>query len=232
VVTQKASDPSIHVFRAAWQNIKHLFKSPRVFLKDPIFLLVCCVYSGTYIAANSTLTICEYAKVNPTAYKLAATTAVNFTLGIYKDDYIAKHFSKDPPKKFPIPSWALFVTRDMLTIAAGFTIPPVVSKMLQDSETISSKTVADTVAQVAVPITAQIFLTPIHLLALDFYMAKGANVSPMERVKRMIGNAPATTAIRMWRVFFAYSIAGVFNVGLRTRLREMFIYEDDPAQLD
>jgi hypothetical protein len=227
VVTQKAADASLGVFQAAFQNAKHLFQNPRNFLSQPTFLFVCLVYTGTYITANSVLTICEFAKKDPTYYKLTATTGVNMTLGILKDRYFAKKFSGKPPATFPISSWMLFVGRDAMTMAAGFILPSIVSQSLQENDIVANKSVANTVAQIGVPITAQILLTPIHLLALDLYMEKGS--TPKERFRRILGNAPETITIRMGRVLFAYGIAGVFNIGLRTKLREMFVFESESS---
>lgn len=166
--------------------------------------------------------MCEFAKQDPTYYKLGTTTAVNMTLGILKDRYFAQVFSGRPPEKFPLSSWLLFVGRDLATIAAGFTLPAIVSQRLQDTAVISNKKIADTVTQLGVPITAQIILTPVHLLALDFYMQKKSD--PTSRWHRVLQNFPDATAIRMGRVLFAYGIAGVSNIGLRTKLREMFVY--------
>lgn len=225
VVTQKTADPTLSVFQAALKNAKQLFKTPKTFLAQETFLFVCAVYTGTYITANTVLTLCEFAKKDPTYYKLTSTTGVNMTLGILKDRYFAKKFSGKPPAPFPLPSWALFVGRDAMTMAAGFTLPSIVSQSLQENNVISSKKVADTVAQIGVPITAQMFLTPIHLLALDLYMEKESTASA--RFKRILGMAPETVAIRMGRVLFAYGIAGVFNVGLRTKLREMFVFQEE-----
>jgi hypothetical protein len=224
VVTEKSADSSKSVFKAALSNVASLFKKPGVFLSKPTFRFVCLVYSSTYITANTVMTMCEFAKKDPTFYKLTLTTSVNMTLGILKDRYFAQIFSGRPPEPFPIPSWGLFVLRDSMTMAAGFTLPSVVSSHLQLNNVFSSKKVSDTVAQITVPMIAQIFLTPIHLLALDLYMEKKSTNA--ERLKRIVGNAPETIAIRMGRVLFAYGIAGVFNTGLRTKLRGMFVNTD------
>lgn len=200
-------------------------KKPLSFFGQSTFLFVCVVYTGTYITANTCLTLCEYAKRDPTIIKLGCTTATNMTLGILKDRYFAQVYSGRPPEKFPLASWCLFVGRDLATIAAGFTLPAYVSQKLQDAQIIKNKGVADIFSQVSVPITAQLILTPVHLLALDFYMQK---VSAMTgRWKRVFGNAPEATVIRMGRVLFAYGIGGVCNAKLRTTLREMFVFNQD-----
>jgi len=221
VVTEKTADNSRSIFKSALENVLSLVKKPKVFLTKPTFLFVCLVYSGTYITANSVLSICEYMKQDPTYMKLACTTGVNMTLGILKDRYFAQVFSGRPPEKFPLASWLLFIGRDLATIAAGFTLPAYVSQKLQETQMISNKNVADIVSQIGVPITAQFILTPIHLLALDFYMQKISLMSG--RIGRVMHNVPEATTIRMGRVLFAYGIAGVCNIGLRKKLREMYL---------
>jgi hypothetical protein len=215
----------LSVFGAALKNVKYLFKKPLSFFGQPTFLFVCLVYSGTYITANTAMTLCEFAKKDPTLIKLGSTTVANMTLGILKDRYFAQVFSGRPPEKFPLASWLLFVGRDLATISAGFTLPSIVSQKLQDAEVIKSKGVADVFSQVSVPITAQLILTPVHLLALDFYMQKVSNMTG--RWKRVFHNAPEATAIRMGRVLFAYGIGGVCNTKLRATLRDMFVYDEE-----
>lgn len=223
VVTEKTANNSISIFSAAMKNVASIGKAPKKFFTHPTFLFVCLVYSGTYITANSVLTYHEYAQKDPLVAKLGSTTLVNMTLGILKDRYFAQVFSGRPPEKFPLMSWGLFVVRDLMTIAAGFTVPAYVSQSLQDRAIITNEKVANAVAQVGVPVTAQLLLTPIHILSLDFYMNK---VSEMKgRWQRVVHNAPDSTAIRMGRVLFAYGIGGVFNTNLRNVLRETFAYK-------
>lgn len=226
VVTEKSADNTRSIFRSALANVSYLFKKPGSFLSQPTFRFVCLVYSGTYIAANSVATLFEFAQKDGTVAKLGVTTGVNMTLGILKDRYFAQVFSGRPPESFPLSSWGLFMGRDVMTMAAGFTLPPIVAKHLHENEVFQSKRVADTVAQMGVPITAQIFLSPIHLLALDLYMEKQS--TPAQRIKRVLANAPETIAIRMGRVLFAYGIAGIFNTGMRAKLREMFVSQKQP----
>lgn len=223
MVTEKTANNSISIFSAAMKNVKSIGLAPKKFFAHPTFLFVCLVYSGTYITANTVLTYHEYAQKDPLVAKLGSTTLVNMTLGILKDRYFAQVFSGRPPEKFPLTSWGLFVIRDLMTIAAGFTVPAYVSQSLQDRAIITNEKMANAVAQVGVPITAQLLLTPIHILSLDFYMNK---VSEMKgRWQRVVHNAPDTTAIRMGRVLFAYGIGGVFNTNLRNVLRETFAYK-------
>ena len=179
------------------------------------------MYGGTYVTANSIWSLCEFASQDPFYYKLGGTTAVNMTLGILKDKYFAEKFSGKPVTKFPLSSWGLFLFRDTMTIAAGFTLPPLVSLELQKRNLFGSPSVADKVAQVATPMTAQFILTPLHLLALDCYNNKTATAA--ERASTIKSIYVETTTIRMGRVLCAYGIAGVTNTTLRKQLRETYL---------
>jgi hypothetical protein len=54
-------------------------------------------------------------------------------------------------------------------VRAGFVFPGKVSRYLNDQGIIEDKDTANMVSQLAVPVVAQLGLTPMHLLALDFY---------------------------------------------------------------
>jgi len=156
-----------------------------------------------------------------TVDKLGGTTAVNMTLGVLKDRYFAQKFSGGPVKKFPGISWALFIFRDTLTIGAGFSVPPLVSTLLYKKQIIKKKSTADKVSQLLTPISAQLVLTPIHILALDFYNTKVSTWAARGKVIASI-YVEATT-IRFGRVLCAYGIAGICNVNLRNELRSRFL---------
>lgn len=190
-------------------------------MRHPTFLAVCGVYSGTYVAANLVQSECDERMIDPKYPKLGVTTVVNMTLGIMKDKYFAQFFSGKPATPFPRQSWALFVVRDTLTIGSGFTFPPMVAKVLKDRGTFESASTAATVAQLCTPMAMQLGLTPIHLLALDFYNNKVS--TPSARVKSVLSNYPEATGIRFCRVLCAYGIAGITNIRLRLKLREMFL---------
>ena len=143
------------------------------------------------------------------------------TLGILKDKYFAQVFSGKPVHKFPLSSWSLFVLRDSLTIAAGFNMPAIFAKMLHEKQIMKDQAMATKIAQIGIPVSAQLILTPIHLLALDFYNNLISTSSA--RFKSVFSIYPEATAIRFCRVLCAYGIAGVANIGLRAELRKTFV---------
>ena len=80
---------------------------------------------------------------------------------------------KITPLDFPAASWALFLTRDVMTIYAGFVFPAKASQWVQDKGLIESPDLADVSMQMTVGLspptlaTAQFFseLLPLWPLA-------------------------------------------------------------------
>lgn len=195
----------------------HFIQHPVQFFKHPTFWAVFIVYSGTYTAANSICTYCESKNQDSTYHKLAGTTVANMALGITKDRYFARQFSKKKAASMPAASLGLFFIRDVLTIGSGFTFPAILSSHLIEKKYITSQSLAEKVSQVIVPIMAQTILTPLHILALDVYNRIG--VTFFSRVEKLAHLYPETVSLRMARVLGAYGIAGVTNTSLRAHLR-------------
>jgi len=217
VVTKKAKNSELNLYKAAFHEIKSFATSPIQFIKQPTFIAVWCVYGGTYVAANCILTYCELNGLDSFYYKLFGSTAANMTLGITKDRYFAKVFGGNAPPKFPLSSWTIFMFRDLMTIGAGFTFPAIVSDAIIKRGWMTDKSRSDKVTQLLVPVIAQMGLTPVHLLSLDlYYRAKETVRSRFGYIK---GIYVETVSMRMARVLCAYGIAGVTNTFLRTELR-------------
>merc|ERR1712014_349558 len=108
--------------------------------------------------------------------KLVGTTAAYTASSIVKDVAFAKMFSKESAaaatnavkRAVPLTTYGTFLFRDSLIIGAGFIFPQIVSRGIQSS-TEMERAHADKVAQLATPMGMQIFITPIHLLGLNFY---------------------------------------------------------------
>lgn len=118
-------------------------------------------------------------------------------------------------------SWSLFVFRDTLTIGSGFTVPPIFANYLYNNKIIENKKTATTVAQLSVPVGFQLILTPIHLLALDFYNNKISKM--VNRFNNVANSYVESTTIRWGRVIAAYGIAGIINTDFRNLLREKYL---------
>lgn len=205
-------------------SFRMMVTRPGRFFRGRPYLAVASVYSATYVTANIVMTWTEKAKIQEaSAYKLAATSTVNVLAGVTKDSMFAIWFgvagATVSPLSFPLASWSMFVFRDVMTIGAGFIFPQLLGASLHEKKIFESRAAADTLAQLSVPMVAQLVLTPIHLYALDIYNRPGESVPSRLASIRQLYNQ--STAVRVGRVASIYGIAGVGNKFFRTRCREM-----------
>ncbi len=92
-VTQKAAGTS-NILASLLGNCKLLFTSPSKFLGNRAYLAVAIVYSGTYLTANTVVTLCEHHRKDPTLFKLFSVAGVNMALGVTKDSLFARWFGQ------------------------------------------------------------------------------------------------------------------------------------------
>jgi len=71
-------------------------------------------------------------------------------------------------KVVPPATYMIFLARDTLTIAGGFTVPPIMSAAITKAWGIE-KSRSDKIAQLVSPMAMQLLCTPMHLLALNMY---------------------------------------------------------------
>lgn len=146
--------------------------------------LVVAVYGCTYIAANLLDVYNERKSISgnkAATIKLFGTTAVNMSSSLIKDVAFAKLFGKQVEKaaaetspKVPAATYIIFLSRDLLTIAGGFTVPPLMSSTFQNMMGLT-KSSADKVSQLVSPMAMQLVCTPLHLLALNMYNEQGVS---------------------------------------------------------
>jgi len=192
-------------------GFKSLFRNPIAYVRQPSFLFICGVYSGTYITSNCIEAACQRSSKSSFFPKLIGASGMNVTLSILKDQTFARMFGKGPPRSLPPMSIALFGMRDSLTILAGFSLPGLLSIQLQESGW--RKHSSETFSQILTPVFMQIFSTPFYLVGLDLYNRTG--VSTAERVDFVQKEYTKTTIARMSRILPAYGIGGVVNTQLR-----------------
>lgn len=198
-------------------GVKILVTNPIYFCKQPSFLFIVGVYSGTYIVGNSIEAICERSQTDSFYPKFIGSSAANVTLSVLKDKAFAQMFGKGDPKPMPIRSMGLFATRDSMTILASFSLPPILGQRLSSSFGIE-RAKADNIAQLFTPVTIQIFSTPLHLHGLDLYNRDIA--TQQERLAFIGREYISTTLARMARIFPAFGIGGVVNKYIRKLGRE------------
>ncbi|TPX34200.1 hypothetical protein SmJEL517_g03105 [Synchytrium microbalum] len=181
--------------------------------------LVWVVYLGTYGAANTISTVSKRYDVKPGAPQLVGTTVANMTLSIWKDQALTKMFGTSAPRPLPMSSYAFFAGRDLMTIGASFTIPPVVSAYLQ-REAAFTKPVSDVTAQILCPMGIQALTTPVHLWALDLYNNPARSVA--ERVRFIGTQYVPVVSVRAMRVLPAFGIGGLANSNFRLMAKQYF----------
>jgi hypothetical protein len=190
---------------------KMLASNPIYFLKQPSFLFIWGVYSGTYIVANSIEAICQRNDKDSFYPKFFGSSAANVSLSVMKDKAFARMFGTGAPKSMSYSSMGCFATRDSMTILASFSLPGIISKKMQEGGTNAGT--ADTLAQLFTPVSMQILSTPLHLYGLDMYNRSVATGE--ERVTFVKQEYMKTAMARMARIFPAFGIGGVVNKWVR-----------------
>ncbi|KAI9365534.1 hypothetical protein DFJ73DRAFT_772424 [Zopfochytrium polystomum] len=219
-----------------------LLTRPWQFVKQPSFLLIWGVYSGTYIVANSVETFCNYTS-RPWFYpKFIASSFANVSLSVAKDLYFTRAFAKlaaptasGPTaagaatavamRPVPFRSYSLYTLRDTLTIFAGFNLPPLVAAALSTPSSASpnapppplSPAAAAVVAQLVCPVAVQFVSTPLHLVGMDLYNRPTVATAKGDpsRAAFVAKEYLRTAAARCARIFPAYGVGGVLNTWCR-----------------
>jgi len=215
-VTMTAAKTCSSVSAGLALGLKDIVQHPVRMVQSLPLWLVWGVYASTYTTANLFDVYVQRKKVshqNASMGKLVLTTGANMGSSIVKDVVFVKIFgavgeAAKIPKRVPATTYGLFMMRDTLTIAGGFTVPPLVSGVLQSSASIEPSA-ADKIAQLISPMGMQLICTPVHLLALDMYNVKHASVS--QRLVNVWETAPQATLIRMFRFLGAYGLGGLTN---------------------
>ena len=193
-------------------GIKTMLTKPLYFVRQPSFLFIWGVYSGTYTVANCTDAICEYREIDPAYPKFVSSSAANVSLSVLKDKAFAAMFGVGETRPLPTKSYALFAARDSMTILASFTRPGILSSRMQQYAGWSPH-FSDTISQLFTPVTMQIFSTPLHLHGLDLYNRNQATSA--DRISFVKREYIKTVLARMSRIFPAFGIGGVLNKYIR-----------------
>lgn len=142
------------------------------------------------------------------------------SLGLIKDRNFARMFGTGPARPVPLPIFALFATRDAMTIMFSFNIPPRIAPYMPTNPLMSK----ESSAQFLAPTACQLLSTPLHLFGLDLYnrgkAANGAKLKWGDRWKMIKKNYVQSAAARMCRIIPAFGFGGVANTGVRRSLME------------
>ncbi|RSM04888.1 hypothetical protein CEP52_006552 [Fusarium oligoseptatum] len=186
------------------------------------------VYFGTYSTANLCDSIyaashdLDMTTISSTMPKFLATTAVSTGLCVYKDGYFAKLLGTSAVKAaVPRRSFALFTTRDAVTVFASFNMPSIIAPKLHQlpvngpiSSLVSSEEASLRTAQMIMPAAIQVVSTPIHLLGLD-YNNRQEKLPFKERIGAIRQHVHVATPLRMMRIIPAFGIGSVANTSFR-----------------
>lgn len=209
------------------QSLKSLILRPHTIVLSKPFALICMLYGGTYLTANSLDTITSTVQNKPATHvtsgtmKFAASSSANIGLCLFKDQAFARLFGPGgPPRPVPLPSYALFTLRDCLTIFASFNVPPLLGPVLNRnlSSEVQKSISGQTIAQFAAPAGVQLLSTPMHLLGLDLYNRGGKNITWGDRWAIVKKNWGVSAVARICRIVPAFGVGGVVNAKVRKNL--------------
>lgn len=196
------------------------------------FALICMLYGGTYLTANTLDTFTSVVKDKPITHvtsgttKFAMTSTANVGLCLIKDRTFVKLFGTGgPPRPVTLPSYALFTIRDCMTIFASFNLPPLLGPVITSSmsDELQKSISGQTVAQFVAPAGIQLLSTPLHLLGLDLYNRPSGGkelVTWGDRWAIIKKNWGVSAVARMCRIMPAFGIGGVTNRKLRLSMME------------
>ena len=157
------------IWQAAGSSIKTLLTKPVTFLKSFEFRWMCFVYFPTFSVSN----VADHFNVSDSIphpiQKLLAVFSVNTVTSLLKDRvYIQKLNPHKAIEPVPLSSLSLLFTRDIIAMAAAFIVPSLAAEYFNKHHKMSY-TNTERFFQLALPPGLQIFVVPIHLLALGLY---------------------------------------------------------------
>jgi hypothetical protein len=128
---------------------------------------------------------------------------------IIKDKALAQRFGSTEVRTFPLKSYGLFFLRDIIAMAAAFTIPTPFGQFIQKNTGWDSLNCLR-IAQLLTPTFAQLIGTPLHLLSLDCYNHPNSTVS--QRLVFLRSVFASSLLVRILRFLPTYGIGGIFNI--------------------
>lgn len=218
--------------KALRSNILCSFQHPRLFFGTKPFFVIWTLYAATYVTANTVETTARHLvngadKLFVQSVTFLSTIAVNVPLGVWKDVQFVQLFgrpstpvttriegTKRPSPiqsaRFPKTVASNFLIRDAITIFGAVNLPPIISSSLPE-EIFANPMLKMAMVQLLVPVSSQIFATPIHLLGIDMY----SHPNSTARLSRIRHNIKATTMVRCARIVPAFGVGLIVNTELR-----------------
>jgi hypothetical protein len=94
---------------SAISSFKSLLRNPITFVRNPSFLWIWGVYSGTYIIANATETICKWNDTDYLFPKFITSSMANIGLSLCKDRYFTRVYGTGAERPVPMRSYLWYL---------------------------------------------------------------------------------------------------------------------------
>jgi len=182
---------------------------------NPALNIMFKVYGGTYLTANLTEAVCHDIGVEASTPTAVLTSLVNCALIAWKDKEYSKFYNTKNMDNFPKISYGLFAIRDGLTIVSSFNLKHQARHKLQDEYGYTHNQ-AELIASFGVPMIAQLFSTPAHILALDIFDNPAATVS--QRLAAIKKGYFSVCSGRVLRIIPAFGMGGYINDWVNEKL--------------
>lgn len=197
-------------------SLRALASSPIKFVRQPAFFYLWVMYGGTYCAANMFTSYEEISKSPKPLAKTSGIFCMNASLSLWKDSAFAKLFGQGPPKTIPPAAYASWWSRDFISMAVIFTLPPICARELNTRFDVDERK-ADTVCQLALPLMLQPFVAPLHLYGYVAYNAPDASAAEQRAVMRR--EVWGAIQMRIIRCVPPYCVGAVVNKAIRRTLK-------------
>lgn len=244
-LVQRAAGTSSFV-NAARSSATAMMTNPAAYLRSPAFRWMWATYAATYSTANGLRSITEQQEYralgeSPLQYErqqrttqatlFLGTTVVNSAASMAKDRAYAQLFggaaTATAAPAIPKVSYGLWMARDLTVIGSSFVLPSYVAQQLRNHYGVSEAQ-AQTVAQIATPMAAQLIAGPLHYVGLDCCTRPSLPTASFryvisDRLYQLQQAIPEVVLARMLRILPGYGIAGVCNTSLRNQYRDYLV---------
>jgi hypothetical protein len=188
---------------------------------NPALGIMIKVYGATYLTANMTGAFCRDIGVDASTPTSVLTTLVNCAMIAWKDKEYAKLYNTKNMDNFPKISYGLFFLRDGLTIISSFNLKHQFRRYLQ-AEYDMPHVQAELAASFATPMFAQLFSTPLHIMAMDIF--DNPNATWAQRMAAIKKGYMSVCTGRILRIIPAFGAAGYINDTVNEKLSGHELY--------
>jgi len=215
IIIDKAVVSNASGKEALWSSIRNslasLVRRPASVFPGPApTLSMFAIYFGTFGVANACETLFSTWQERNDMAKLCAVTGVNIGTTLVKEGVFARAFGNNAAAAVPMRSFAIWSSRDVLSMYCAFILPPIIAPVIQEySQGQLSRESSLFAAQLATPVLSQVVTTPLHLVGLNCYNHPSAGLGQHALFLR--AEVGKTIAARMMRFSLAYGLGQQVN---------------------